>query len=230
MLYGKSNAMLKYSNNPLRDIVLSAAFKKAIKEERISLGIPEDGFQNIDEWKKWIKNHKKEDFLKMFWELWRFSLDKAAQLGLTAQDAFWIEAHIVLNENYLLYKSVSTDMEQVRNFAGTPGECCAIEYDLSFEHVNLQIYPGATQRRVISFLKENWDSISGGFHIISAKKKPMRIRPVKGRDERIYNLHEQGHIDSYGRIKNSDAVPRSIARLDIDYRRKIITTQNKKRK
>lgn len=207
-------------------LLMRQSFMDLIKQYRKGVGIPPNGFMDNKGWSTWFKKNKSK-----FLDIQNFRVRTSNKFGLPIIYSYWIEAYLILGDNYLFYKTVRVGASY-RGFDEKPGHSCALEYDPDYQCVNIKIFPGATERDIISYLKEHITTIQKFLSTYSNRVKSIRKLRKVDRDTMIYEYYKKGLITRYGNIESAESVflSNEIRSLDMDLRRKIIEQQIKLRK
>ena len=207
-------------------LLIKQSFLDLIKQYRKEVGVPHNGFNSNEDWNSWIEAN-----LSKFIGIQNFRVKTSNQFGLPIIYSYWVEAYLILGDNYLNYKTKQIGA-YYRGFDEKPGHSCALEYDPDYQCVNIKIFSGATERDIISYLKDNFKEIQTFLKAYSNKVKPIRKLRKKDRDQIIYEYYKKGWLTNYGSIveRYYTEIPPDVNNVDMDLRRKIIQQQIKLRK
>ena len=212
----------------LERLFMHESFGVEIILKRAQIGIPIlDGFDSNQKYLGWLKKNR-DRFLDI--QSARAELARLFKLPLSHSE--WVEGYLLLGKKFKDFdKTIPFGMSFSRGW-DKAGFSCALEFDKDGECVNIKILPGASYRDVSKFIKENKNDIEKLLKSFERRVNPIRVKNKRERDEIVYAYYRKGLLDRYGRDKTSDDVflPDSVAKIDMDYRRKIIGEQIKMRK
>ena len=216
----------------LKQVFKSQSFLEIIESQRVEIGMPKNGFDDYFKWKKWLNKKGRTKACSIFMDqVWGFALKTTLEFNLNSSDAFWIESYLLFGENYNL-NQVGIPIKNTvftRGLDIEPDFNCSLELDREdIGAINIKIFPSASQREVIDYVKNNWWFIRTSQSLSDKKHPAFRERRMAIRDEGIYKYYKKGHIDGYGRIKKK--VPLHISKIGMDNLRKIIIKQKKMRR
>jgi hypothetical protein len=230
-----SNKKEDYSHRlfeQLDRIFIKDSFQNEVKKLRKELGIPNDGFLT---WEKWVECAKR-DFKKkalMRWNIASQSVKLNVRLGLSHNFYFWIEAYIVLGENYMEYKidSPIKNLSTGKPFALKPDYCNAMDFEEGFDCLNIKLYPRASVRETLEYISRNKKIIKTYLSTLDRRPKAIRKRNKKDLHNLLYEFYKKDWVNKYGviNIEYNDSLPSEIKNIDMDVRRNIIQKQIKDR-
>lgn len=218
----------EHTQRRIETLVLNKDFHADVRQLRALALIPEEGFDSFDEYFEYLRDeveNRKGNFIGMYFTLAEYT----RKYNLPLNFIYWIEALVALGRNY----------KEIRN--ERPGGF-QTEFDIlglnealriGDDRIEMYIFPGASQRSVIDFIKSNWEEIESSLNASGEKYgKPHLPRNRKRRNHsEIYQLYKKGLVDSVGIWKGDfEKRPDSIVGLWPDRIKQIIQQEARKEK
>lgn len=216
----------------LERVFVRKSFQEDVHVIRRKWRIPNEGFANFIDWKKWIKSKGRSDGFTIILDIDRFATKQCKDLKLSHNYYLWLVAYVYLGKQYFKFDpDIPFERSSyARGFDINPSFCCGLEFNSDEGCVNIKIFPGASYREVAKFVQTNMKLIEIFLEDQETKVAPIRRRPKVHDHELIYQHYLKGDLNNYGQYTRSNTdtpMPEIIKKYDVDYRRNIIQRQKK---
>ena len=212
-------------------------FAEEIKSFRVKVGIPENGYKTFEEYYTFLKTGDiKEKHILHLVTIVPFLFNLSIKYKYPSNHVYWVEAFFALGYNYKKFENQIPFHRQREYFIYGP--TCNLDIsDLSDDHMNLAIYPGATLNSIRDFLSENWGFIETMLKVREDTfGKTPSVRKSKQDDiAKIVELADKGELNSSGiyvpKIKDkSIQEPDCIINIKQDQRKRRVVQGRKTKK
>lgn len=211
----------------LERLFIKESFREMVLKYRKEIGIPVEGFDSNEEYVSWVKKNNRK-----FMDIHDVRAEICLRFGFPLNVSERIEGFLLLGDKFKQFDPKNpTAISMSRGFE-KPGFACAMEKDGDFQCVDIKVFPGASYRDIMNYVRENMAEIKDFLATFEKRMKPIRKKRQADRDSQIYECYKNNWLSRFGETIDAkkDLVPDSIRKMDMDMRRKIIGEQIKMRK